>query len=62
LNITADTGITSVEILNVLGQTLLATTVEGTSAQVDMSTLSSGNYFARVQTADATSVVQIVKK
>lgn len=62
LNITADTNVTSVEILNILGQTLITQSVEGTSAQVNVAALSSGNYFVRVQTADATSVVQIVKK
>ena len=62
LNITADAAVTSVEILNVLGQTLVSQAVENNSTQIDMSALASGNYFVRIQTADATSVVQVLKK
>lgn len=52
----------SLEIIKILGQTLLSQEVETTQTQVDLSGLVTGNYFIRVQAENATTVIQIVKK
>jgi Subtilase family/Secretion system C-terminal sorting domain len=62
LNVSAETQLSSIEVMNVLGQTLLRKEVEATQAQVDLSTLAVGNYFVRVQAENASTVIQIVKK
>ncbi|WP_432411081.1 S8 family serine peptidase [Rasiella sp. SM2506] len=62
LNITAAKQMSSIEIVNVLGQTLLSKKVGATQIQIDLSTLAAGNYFVRVQAENATTVLQIVKK
>ncbi len=62
LNITAATQLISLDVVNILGQTLLSQKIEATKTQIDLSALAAGNYFVRVQGEDATTVVQIVKK
>jgi hypothetical protein len=63
LNVDANEAITSIEVMNVLGQTLINHSMEsGTSAKVDLSALSTGNYFVRVTAGDNSTVMQIVKK
>ncbi|MAZ72098.1 MAG: hypothetical protein CMC70_03030 [Flavobacteriaceae bacterium] len=62
LNVTAAAQVTSVEVLNILGQTLLNQQIGATQAQIDLSALAAGNYFVRVQAEDAATVIQIVKK
>ncbi len=62
LNVSAATQMSSIEIVNILGQTLLSKEVSGTQTQVDLSALAAGNYFIRVQAENATTVIQIVKK
>jgi len=62
LNITAATQLTSVDVINILGQTLFSQEVGATQVQVDLSALATGNYFVRVQAENTTTVLQIVKK
>lgn len=62
LNVTAATQLTSIEVINILGQTLLTQEVGATQTQVNLSALAAGNYFVRVQAENATKVIQIVKK
>jgi len=62
LNIQADGSISSIEIMNVLGQTLLTSKGNSNREQIDISGLSAGNYFVRVVVGDVSSVLRIVKK
>ncbi len=62
LNIEAKTVISSVEVMNVLGQTVLSTTSTSNKARVDVSALSAGNYFVRVTSESNSSVLQVLKQ
>jgi hypothetical protein len=52
---------TSIELVNVLGQSLQFQVLESKKAQLDVSDLSAGSYFVRITSANGVSVVQIVK-
>ena len=62
LNIQAESSISSIEIMNLLGQTLLTSKGNSNREQVDVSGLSAGNYFVRVVVGDESRVLRIVKK
>ncbi|MCG2418400.1 T9SS type A sorting domain-containing protein [Aequorivita sp. F47161] len=62
LNIQAEASISSIEIMNVLGQTLLTSKGNSNREQVDVSGLSAGNYFVRVVVGDGSRVLRVVKK
>ncbi|MCZ4318493.1 T9SS type A sorting domain-containing protein [Aequorivita viscosa] len=62
LNIQAEASISSIEIMNVLGQTLLTAKGNSNREQVDVSGLSAGNYFVRVVVGDGSRVLRVVKK
>lgn len=62
LNIQAEGSISSIEIMNVLGQTLLTSKGNSNREQIDISGLSAGNYFVKVVVGDVGSVLRIVKK
>ena len=62
LNIEADDVLDSVEIVNVLGQTLLSKKTEVNRAVLNISTLSAGNYFIKITSANKATVKQFVKK
>jgi hypothetical protein len=62
LNIIAQTEISSVEVINVMGQVLLTETSVASDVQMDMSSLSSGTYFVRINSENNSSVVQVIKQ
>jgi len=62
LNIEAKGTISSVEVMNVLGQTVLSTVSTSNRTQIDISTLNAGNYFVRVTSNDNSSVLQVLKQ
>jgi hypothetical protein len=62
LNVSAQTEISSVEVINVLGQVLLTETSVASDVQMDMSSLSSGTYFVRINSENNSSVVQVIKQ
>ena len=61
LNISAATPITNVEVVNILGQVLISEK-EVAISQIDVSKLSTGNYFIRVTSENNTNVLQFVKQ
>ena len=61
LNIQAEGSISSIEIMNVLGQTLLTSKGNGNKEQLDISGLSAGNYFVRIVVGDVSRVLRVVK-
>ena len=62
LNIQAEEPISSIEIMNLLGQTLLTSKGNSNREQIDISGLSPGNYFVKVFVGDESRVLRIVKK
>jgi Leucine-rich repeat (LRR) protein len=62
LNVQAGGSISSIEIMNMLGQTLLTSKGNSNREQVDISGLAAGNYFVRVVVGDASRVLRVVKK
>ncbi len=62
LNVEAKSTISSIEIMNILGQTILSKTSTSNKTQVDISTLSTGSYFVRVTSENSSSVLQILKQ
>ena len=48
INLEYNTTIGAVEVFDITGKSLITTTIESTSGQVDVSTLSSGTYFVKV--------------
>ena len=62
LNIDATTPISNVEIVNVLGQVLVSKSSNSTISNIDVSALSTGNYFISVTSENNTRVLQFLKK
>lgn len=60
LNIQAEVPISSIEIMNVLGQTLLTSKGNSNREQIDISGLSAGNYFVKVVVGDGSRVLRVV--
>lgn len=61
MNVEAVELINSVELLNILGQSLQFHSMESNSIELDISGLSAGNYFARIISENRVDVVQFVK-
>ena len=61
LNLFANTPITDVKIVNVLGQVLLNKTSNTSISQIDVSSLATGNYFISVTSENRTKVLQFLK-
>ncbi|WP_159799964.1 T9SS-dependent choice-of-anchor J family protein [Flavobacterium sp. MK4S-17] len=62
LNLSYTSDIEGVEIYNLLGQTVLQKELNTSNAQVDLSTLAAGNYFAKVKVGNAVKTIKIVKQ
>ncbi len=60
LNIQAEEPIFSIEILNLLGQTLLTSKGNSNHEQIDISGLSPGNYFVKVFVGDESRVLRVI--
>jgi hypothetical protein len=50
-----------VEIVNVLGQVLISESSNSTISNIDVSALSTGNYFIKVTSENNTKVLQFLK-
>lgn len=61
LNIKAASPITNIEIVNILGQVLISEKATSIS-EINVSSLSTGNYFIRVSSENNTEVLQFLKK
>lgn len=61
LNIRAQSSISSVEIYNILGQTSAVFTPDTNTAQLDVSSLKTGTYFARVTIDNNSQVYKFIK-
>ena len=61
LNIQAEGSISSIEVMNLLGQTLLNSKGNSNREQIDISGLAAGNYFVKVVVGDGSRVLRVVK-
>lgn len=61
LNISFENEISSVAVLNILGQTVLTQEINKNSGSVDMSGLSKGTYLMRVNTYNQVKIIKIIK-
>lgn len=62
LNISFDGTITSVGVYNMLGQQVMAKMFDTNEATIDLSGLSSGSYFVKVQSNDRSKTMKIIKE
>lgn len=62
LNIEYTEAIKTVEVYNMLGQKVISQNVNATTTQVDLTTLNSGNYLAKIQFANAVKTVKVIKE
>jgi hypothetical protein len=62
LNLSYTSEITSVRVINMLGQEVIARSLNATNAQVDMSQLSAGTYIVNVTIGDTVKTIKVVKQ
>ncbi len=62
LNISYATEISSVSVINMIGQEVLSKNINATSSQVDMSQLSAGTYIVNVTLGDTIKTLKVVKQ
>jgi hypothetical protein len=61
LTINANSKVSSIQVINVLGQTVFTSTPNTKKVSVDMSSLSKGAYFVRVVSDNSTDTIRILK-
>jgi hypothetical protein len=61
LNLSYSKEITSVKVFNITGQTLLEKSIKTTSAQINISDLSSGIYFVEVKSLESYKTFKVIK-
>jgi hypothetical protein len=54
--------ISSIEILNMIGQVVVTKTINDTTCQIDMAPFASGPYLIRVAVEDKIEIVKVIKK
>ncbi|WP_026706410.1 T9SS type A sorting domain-containing protein [Flavobacterium soli] len=62
LNLTYTQNISNVEVFNMLGQQVLAKSVNATQGQIDMSNLSMGTYLVKVTADNQVKTIKVVKQ
>lgn len=62
LNLSSESSITAVEIHNLLGQQLIAKSLNTTQATIDMSNLSRGTYIVKVTAEDKVKTLKVIKE
>lgn len=61
ININANSGIDQVTVYDILGREVLQQNGDTVTMQLNMSTLTSGNYLAKVQSGESTQVIKLIK-
>ena len=61
-NISYTTEISSIRVINMIGQEVISKTINATSSQVDMSQLSAGTYIVNVTVGDSVKTLKVVKQ
>jgi hypothetical protein len=62
LNVSYTSDISSVKIINMLGQEVISKNINATSSQIDMSQLSAGTYIVNVTVGDTIKTLKVVKQ
>jgi len=62
LNIVAKESISSIKIMNILGQEMMNFSPSSLASKLDMTNLVSGTYFVKVQIGNAVSILKVLKK
>ncbi|UGS24590.1 T9SS type A sorting domain-containing protein [Flavobacterium channae] len=62
LNVSYSSEISSVRVINMIGQEVISKNLNATSGQVDMSQLSAGTYIVNVTVGDAVKTLKVVKQ
>ena len=62
LNVSYTSEISSVKIINMLGQEVISKNINATSSQIDMSQLSAGTYIVNVTVGDTMKTLKVVKQ
>lgn len=62
LNVSFGQNITSVEVYNLLGQKVLAKTLNASEGQIEMNSLSEGTYLVRFATENSSKTIKIIKQ
>lgn len=62
LNISYTTEISSVRVINMIGQEVISKNINTTSTQVDMSELSAGTYIVNVTVGDSVKTLKVIKQ
>ena len=62
LNVSYTSEISSIRVINMIGQEVISKTINATSSQVDMSQLSAGTYIVNVAVGDAVKTLKVVKQ
>lgn len=60
-NLSYSEDIVSISVMNTLGQLVLSQNIGSNNAQIDMSTLPSGNYFVKVESSEVMRTVKVIK-
>ena len=61
-NVSYTSEISSVRVMNLLGQEVLSRDVNATSTQIDMSQVSTGAYIVNVTVGDTIKTIKVVKQ
>jgi len=62
INLSADKNLSSVSVYNIMGQNVLNKQLNATNSQIDMISLSAGNYFIKVASGNETATIKVVKQ
>ena len=62
LNVSYSTEISSIRVINMIGQEVISKNINATSSQVDMSQLSAGTYIVNVTVGDNVKTLKVVKQ
>ena len=62
LNVSYSTEISSIRVINMIGQEVISKNINATSTQVDMSQLSAGTYIVNVTVGDSVKTLKVVKQ
>jgi hypothetical protein len=62
LNLSYDKEISNVEVYNLLGQKVIANTINANAAQIDMSSLSNGAYMVKVTSDNQVKTLKVIKQ
>lgn len=62
LNLSYNKNISNVAVYNLLGQEVIAKSINATQSQIDMSHLSSGTYIAKVTADDQVKTIKVIKE